>query len=227
MTLTTLTERIAKAEERITKKTNTIAKKQALILKKQASYEKDGDNWTLGEINILNRDIERLQQEIEENTKKVEQYKLQMAGEMEKEALLKEIPENMKQMQIDLVERWDRWDKERRAFLEEEHKKLGYREFFQKYTGADYELSMATDKEIHNANMRDARALILDLIYRVKDITGEITSWKGIRAEQGTHGFTVLNGCVEGKQGRAVIESILAGGYNIQRLHIRVLVKEY
>lgn len=231
MTLTTLQDRISKAEERITKKSNTITKKQAQMVKKQASLEKITDEWDKYwaecEIGHLEEDIERLQKEIIENTKKVEEYKSQLAGAMERERLLQEIPENMKQMQVDLVERWDRWDKERREFLGEEYRRLGYREFFKKYNGTDYELRRSTDDEIHKNNMRDAKALILDLIYRVRDITGEITSWAGIRATQGTQGFTVLNGYVEGKQGRAKVESILAGGYNIQRLHVRVLVKEW
>ena len=68
--------------------------------------------------------------------------------------------------------------------------------------------------------------MILDLIRRVKDITGEITDWSGIQATIGAQGFTVLNGYVIGKEGRARVESILAGGYNIQRLHVRVLVHE-
>lgn len=65
------------------------------------------------------------------------------------------------------------------------------------------------------------------MYYRVKKFTGEITDWSGVHACQGTWGMTVLNGYVVGKEGRAFVESILAGGYNIQRLHIRVLVKEY
>jgi len=67
----------------------------------------------------------------------------------------------------------------------------------------------------------------MDLYRRVKNITGEITDWSGIHAEVGTWGFTVLNGLVAGKQGKCAVESILAGGYNIQRLHVRVLTYEF
>jgi hypothetical protein len=73
--------------------------------------------------------------------------------------------------------------------------------------------------------VRDARAFVLDLLNRTKEITGEITSWAGVHLTVGTNGFPVLNGYVEGKEGRALVESIYAGGYNIQRLHVRVLVK--
>ena len=68
--------------------------------------------------------------------------------------------------------------------------------------------------------------LIINLYYRVRNITGEIVDWSGISAEVGTQGFPVLTGYVIGKEGRAFVETILAGGYNIQRLHIRVLVHE-
>ena len=81
-----------------------------------------------------------------------------------------------------------------------------------------------SDEQIHDDNVQAAENLIIDLIYRVRKITGEITDWSDIRATVGTDGFTVLNGTVIGKEGITCIESITAGGYNIQRLHVRVLV---
>lgn len=250
MKLTTLKERIAKAEEKVAKKEATIAKKTARIEKLTAELvKKFGINpetfdryawrtlngteeenykayWTMCDISGLKDDIERGRKEIKATLETLEKYKKQMAGELERESILiKEIPDSMKQMQTQLVEKWDAWDKERRARLREEHKTLGYNGFFKKYNGADYDFLYITDEKIHSNNERDAKELIIDLYYRVKEITGEVTSWAGVHATQGTCGMTVLNGYIEGKEGRAEVESILAGGYNIQRLHVRVLVK--
>ena len=94
-----------------------------------------------------------------------------------------------------------------------------------KYKYSAWEYRFATDEEIHNGNVKSARAFVLDLLNRTKEITGEIVSWSDVHLTVGTNGYPVLNGYVEGKEGRAVVESIYAGGYNIQRLHVRVLVK--
>lgn len=230
MTITTLKDRIARAEERISKKTNTITKKEALIEKKEAQLDKITDEyekkWKTHEIEYLRDDIKRLHKEIEENSKKIEEYKQQMVGAMEKEKSLEELPETLKEMQKQLVVIWDEFDKKERQRLQDEYNEIGYREFMKKHTYSDYEMRYKTNDEIHKSNLREAEALILNLVERVQHITGEITSWSGITATAGTRGCPVLNGYVEGKQGRAIVESILAGGYNIQRLHVRVLVKE-
>ena len=81
-----------------------------------------------------------------------------------------------------------------------------------------------TDIEIHNSNVKAARAFVLQLVDRVKKVTGEITGWDNVYLTMGACGFPTLNGIVYGEKGNAVVESINAGGYNSQRLHIRVLV---
>ena len=68
--------------------------------------------------------------------------------------------------------------------------------------------------------------MILDLTDRVTKITGPVTSYAGLRLVPGNGGWSVLNGVVDGEDGKAKVESILAGGYAIQRLHVRTLVKE-
>lgn len=242
MKIETLKDRIEKAKAKIEKKQNTITKKTASIEKKVAILKKQGVEdplnanrydycqtdiyWTLCDIGQYQEDTERLGKEIKATEETLAKYEAQLTGEIERESiLLKEIPEIFQTLRDDLVAEWDKWDKARRDNLVKKYRELGYTEFFKRgYTHADYNFMDKTDAQIHNSNVQDAKILILDLYYRVKDITGEVTDWTGIHATQGTHGFAVLNGIVIGKEGRAKVESILAGGYNIQRLHVRVLV---
>lgn len=240
MRIETLKERIENAKTKIEKKGNTVLKKEALILKKTAKLEKMGftletvdrsnsDAFWLGcDIEHLKEDIERNSREIEEIKASLAKYEMQMAGELEKESILiRDIPESMKRMQAELVEKWDAWDIERRNEILKDYREMSYTDFSKKYKWQDREWMYSTDEQIHKANMQDAKELIINLYHRIRHITGEVTDWSGIYATVGTWGGTVLNGKVVGKEGIATVESIYAGGYNIQRLHVRVLVHEW
>lgn len=210
MTTTELKARIQSAREKIAKKKATIAKKTAWIaLKKKDAFE----------IEWLQDDIKRLNSEIAETEKTITKYEAQLAGEIEREqVLLTEIPVQLKALQFQLEEKWNTDDMKKRDFLKEEYARMG-RDFWNQYKRAGFEFMHRTDEEIRKANARDARGFVIDLFYRIRDITGEVTSWAGIHC-----GGNALNGIVQGKEGRAKVETILAGGYNIQRLHVRVLV---
>ena len=230
MTRAQLEERINKAVERATKKEGTIAKKHKLIEKKQVAISKitdEHDKWSLEyDIKYLEEDIERLRKEIQEINNTVEKYNKQLEGVIAKEEMYaREMPEQFKYLQKALVENWDEYDKQRRVYYRQKYEVLGYKEFFRQFAYANYELIHSSDREIHEANMKQAENMIIDLFNRVRDITGEVTESRGIRVEQGNE-FPVLTGTVVGKQGRAYVETILAGGYNIQKLHIRTLVHE-
>lgn len=241
MKIETLKDRIEKAKAKIEKKSGTIVKRNAQIEKKVALLKAEGiadplnadpwDHrttdayWTLCDIRDHQESIERLEKEIAATQETLAKYEAQLTGEIAKEEiLLNEIPEIFNSLRDDLVAEWDRWDLARREDLKKQYRELGYKKFFERNTHAGYEFMYKTEEQIHAANVQDAKILILDLYYRVKGITGEVTDWAGIETEVGTHGFTVLNGIVIGKEGRAKVESIYAGGYNIQRLHVRVLV---
>ena len=218
---------------KIGKKQLTIAKKQALITKKQQLIEAKGlansdssEALTMKwDIEHYTDDISRLKREISETTLTLDNYRKQLTGLIERvSVLITDMPDVLKKLQEELVMRWDKWDMERRDKIISDYRELDYKEFSRKYTHADVVFKSKPDEQIHDDNVQAAENLIIDLIYRVRSITGEITNWSNIRATAGTGGFTVLNGTVVGKEGIACVESITAGGYNIQRLHIRVLV---
>lgn len=230
MKIETLKDRIEKAKETINKKENTIIKKTKMIEKKQKQIEKAKEDnekyWLEADIRSLEDDIKRGKKEIEAKKETLTKYELQLKGELEKESLyVKEMPSQFKQLQEALVERWNEWNKNRKATLIEKYKELGYKSFIKEYSYNDYDFMKVDDKKLEATNEKEAKALIIDLYNRVKEITGEVESWEDVHATQGAQGMVVLNGTVKGKEGVAQVESILAGGYNIQRLHIRVLVK--
>lgn len=74
------------------------------------------------------------------------------------------------------------------------------------------------EKEIEK-DKNNKRALF---VYRVKEITGTIQNASALT----TGGNGEINGIVIGEKGKAKVETISAGGYNIQCWHFRVLVKE-
>lgn len=67
----------------------------------------------------------------------------------------------------------------------------------------------------------EIRTKRIDLYHRCAAAVGVITDATDLSV--GNNGS--LNGCVVGEQGKAHVETIWAGGYNIQCLHYRVLVK--
>lgn len=188
------------------------------------SEEWDDAYWTLCDIDSLEDDIQNLYKKIEEKEATIKKYEdaLYKAEEIDS-VYEKEIPESMKTMEAELIVEWDRYDKEKREYYRVQYEELGFEKFIKKHTYAAYQSKNKTDDEIHATNVKNARAEVLDLYNRVKEITGEIVDWSHIRLTYG-NSFPVLNGWVKGKDGSANVESVRAGGYNIQRLHIRTLV---
>lgn len=86
---------------------------------------------------------------------------------------------------------------------------------FSRY-GIDWHESMK--KAIHEERLRKYD----DLVDRVVKITGEITDAEGLYIDQKLN----LNGIIIGKNGKAEVHTIGAGGYNIMRFHYRTLIHE-
>lgn len=223
MTMTAV-ERKIKTIESATKE---IESKQKLIAKKQSKIESGTlDQW---DVRWAEEDIQRLTEEIKELTTKIENAKVQLGKAQAKADALEGIPEVMKQLRDSLVEHWDGSDARRQAFQEAQLKELGYSKFIKAFGYSAYEFVMyETTESIHKNNVREADNTILNTVERIKNITGEITDvGKYLTVEPDNNGCMILNGLIRGEKGTAILNSIYAGGYNIQRLHIRVLVAPY
>ena len=86
------------------------------------------------------------------------------------------------------------------------------------YVPDTYEVDM---KKLNKTLAQEKLAKYFDLCNRISDVVGEITdaSNLSIGEQRGE-----LNGIVKGTKGSARVETIEAGGYNIQVFHHRVLV---
>lgn len=163
--------------------------------------------------------------------------KLEEALKEEKEA--DELPEVLKTFRNEVVKMWNRWDKEKREEYRNIYKQMqeedtdrlkmnAYREFIKRYKYTGYEFMRITDEEINKTNTRNAEALVMNLWTRVKEIVGMVTDYEELIIRQGNEWEgIVINGFVKGTNGTALVETIGAGGYNIQKFHYRTLVKKY
>lgn len=252
MQKSTVVERINKAEEFITKKSATREKKaeraskkeQQLLDKYNIRYEYDRARvgymrsveemgfsreeantifWLVCDIDTLHEDNKRLTKDIAEKEEKLKEYKEQLAEiRRVEDAMAKEIPEAFTQAREELVEQWTAWDMEERDKMRAYKQEVDYHTFYQKYTYSHWESLNKSDEELRKQNEKEADVWLIDLYNRVKEVTGTITNTGHIYFRG-----KALNGYVEGENGRAYVETITAGGWNIQKLHYRVLVHKH
>lgn len=88
---------------------------------------------------------------------------------------------------------------------------------------SEYEkISSNTIESLRKKNLEDAQQSVINLIERVEGKVGKVNDWSNLHF--GMNGM--LNGRVTGNLGSVYVETIGAGGYNIQRFHYRVLLKK-
>lgn len=137
-----------------------------------------------------------------------------------KENKLSELPECFKQTIEYLTTEWTKSDIALKEHLKNEFTALGMDAFYKQYSSPKYSFyRRGTEEDFKKVNGKNAKDLITDLINRVTKVVGSITDLSDIQFKGNS-----LNGFVSGEQGRCRIETIVAGGYNIQKLHYRVLV---
>ena len=99
--------------------------------------------------------------------------------------------------------------------------KFSYPPDVQMLSGTGAPGSKPFEEELEKLLCQDVDAMRLDLYYRCTAAVGVLTDTANLYV--GNNGS--LNGFVVGENGKALVETITAGGYNIQRLHYRVLIK--
>lgn len=239
----TLKKHEAKAEKI---KNQIIAKGWDIEAGKYQKHEADGSMeteeahdcyWTFCDLAQALEDIERTKDAIEEKKAIVAKWEDKLAEAIEKESVAEQFPEIFKKFQEHVIEMWNRWDMNKRESLRKEYARMraedsdrqgmnAYREFIKKYRYTGYEFMSITDEEINKENTKASEKLIMNLWNRIKEIVGEATDYSGLYITQGNEWEgVVVNGMVEGTDGKAIVETIGAGGYNIQKFHYRTLVK--
>lgn len=225
-------EAVQKAQKTIERHTTQMEKKLKVVLDhgwdpedpycREGTPEHNDAYWAIYEYRDKVRDIKSATEKLEDKIRILNNWKERLeAAEAKEQKFLMEVPECMKTMMQELITRWDADDIERLNHLKEEYKKLGYKEFTKMYPKSYQFMMYETPDTIHRSNVRNAESYVMDLYHRVHLITGEVTDWSTIYCAG-----PALNGYVEGKLGAVNVETILAGGYNIQRLHCRTLVHE-
>lgn len=243
---------IQELEIRISKKEEEIAKREKNLAKYVVSEEYtricdrffETDDRT--ELNQYRKDHNLMFQpeyyskryELEDAKKTLEKYRKALETAKDKQNTLSEMPEAIINFKNSLIERWDAYDEWKRNSIKEDYRRYidgansreeylaNRREMREKWGAGYYDFMYLTSEQIHKANVQAAETIVLNLIERTIEIAGKITDCRGLVLDRDNQGCAIINGLIIGEKGKAKVESIGAGGYNIQRYHIRVLVKE-
>jgi len=236
MTSIELQERLTKAQEKVEKCKATIERHKVQAEKKLQKITAKGisvdpmdnrdnneDYWLCCEYKNKLEDIKGAERKLEDAEQVVRNWQEKLDRQIKIElTLANEVPEAFKQARADLVERWVSYDIEAREVMLQRKQELPYKEFRKLYRYTEEESLKHTDEEFRKIEEREADMWLINLYNRVKEITGEVTDCSKLY-----WGGKGLDGTVVGVKGTARVETIGAGGYNIQRYHLRVLVHKY
>lgn len=195
--------------------------------------------------------IKNSQEAIEEKKKIIANYEHKLTEAQDKEKVLENLPASLKEFMDDWIVTWDAWDKFKRDIVRNawaQVDEINSKKYKVQYKSPEYielqkeinaikedfssyewsELGQLSDNEIHEKNVKASRSLVLDLYNRVCAIVENFDDTGSLKLTHGNEGYAVLNGFVKGTNGKvAKVQSVGAGGWNIQRFHIRTLVHEY
>lgn len=226
-------ELLSKQEALLEKKKQTIEKKRALEKKKlkvqELGYTVDTKIYEVRDnqdvVNALldyTYTFEDLK-ELEKSCRSIE-AKIQDLEDKLRDAHVIEDRSNYRCIAVDqivkvLVDSWVRTDIEAREQMLLAKKEMSPRDFRKEYSySEEYHLDR-TDEEFIESETKNAQVWAREFYERVRAKVGEI-----INLDELKYINYGLNGFVYGENGKAKVQTIKAGGYNIQHLHISVLI---
>ncbi len=231
-------ERLEKAEANVVKREATIERHKARAAKLLSKLEANGWEpnrdlyrggvnteayWMVCDYEDALDTLRGAEDKLEDAKRTAQNWRDKLEAQIANERkIAKEIPEVFKAARDELVAQWVAGDIKAREAMLKARKELPYKEFRKIWKYSEEESLRHTDEEFQRVEEQEADMWLLNLWNRVKEITGEVTDVSGIH-----WGGKCLDGIIRGKDGMAVVETIGAGGYNIQRYHLRVLVKAY
>ena len=223
----TITKRQDKIRATIQRVEARLAKLQAMTDKEKLKKYGEESNWYWWRF-----DIEQAQDQLKRNYEKLEEaIRLDAKEEQtqqkknKREHKLSEAPAKLIGFARWVESVWIKQAIDRHNYL----KQFPYPEYRDRSQLANEireDRAFYNEEKVRKDAKHDSEALVLNLMARCEDKCGRIIDTDQLRVEYGNSFEQVcINGRVIGEKGQAVVESITAGGYNIQRFHIRVLVK--
>lgn len=216
-------EEISEAQQEVLKK---IEAREAR-LEKALAKTPDENEWSFDRrmyINGIRNSIQKLRLKLERVKANENKEKEKKNLELTRKELIEKMPEVLKELQRDLSstleESWvKRWEMLKVMPLPKftEDAQLRYEILNARHMSKD---------DVINKAKAEAKKIVENLYFRVIEKVGNITSTEGMFLnEASVHEGVAFNGKVIGDKGVANVKSIYAGGYNIQCLHVRVIVK--
>ena len=234
MTSAELKAKMEAAQAKVEKIKKTIERHEKGAEKKMAVLTKNGwlpnsslyrganhdAYWAACEYESKLDDIKTATRKLADAEKVVQNWQAKYEKAYEKaQAIETTLPEALKEMRDQLTKIWTKADIEKRTKMHQVKSELDYRAFRKQYRYDEEESLNKTDEQFEMRNRKEAELWVWDLYNRVIAEVGEVTDFSGIHFSG-----KALNGFVGGTKGAVNVETILAGGYNIQKLHMRVIL---
>ena len=250
MDIETLEKRIASCEAKIEKLEKSIVRvkkerdRNVKDIEERVEDEKEIERMTAFFDENMNYELRGIYREIKDTEQKLQKYIVQLEEEQKKEAnrtvqVILDFLENWKQEAFDYYiemlpkyeEAYKKLQEQREAFLGDdiESRRERFRlieEFKQKwnwfthYLGYGINQFKLDETRLKRDLEKDAKIKYDTLVGKIQDIVGTITDASGLYIANNGQ----INGIIKGDSGSARVETVDAGGYNIQRFHYRTLV---